>query len=279
MPYCADLHLHSIDFSGDAVDTMEDMCKGAIAKGLQMICITDHVDFNPHYDDSIPFDPQRYDDAIARMRDRYGDRIKIQKGIEIGEPHIYQKEYEKILKGEYDLVIASIHYINIDMGFHWTGNGGKNIFVYGVGRIWRRYYEDLAALTKLGGFDVLGHFDNPKRYLMCEGEEEELINESLTALVQNGSILEINTSSLRKGYPETCPNRKILELYRRAGGTRLILGSDAHAATDIAAGFEHGIGLAKETGLQLGYFEKRQFYPFAQMTYEEIEVGKITLER
>lgn len=268
MPYIADMHLHSVDFSGDAVDRMKNMCQGAIEQGLKMICFTDHVDFNPNYDDSIPFDPERYARMIEEMRDAYGDKIRILKGVEIGEPHLYPREYEEILRGEYDLVMASIHYINIDLGFHWTGNEGKNIFVYGVDRLWHRYYEDLLALVKLGGFDVLGHFDYPKRYLMRESKETDVLEEIMAVLVKNGIILEINTSSLRRGYPETCPDRKILELYRAAGGSRLTLGSDAHAVPDIAGGFDYGINLAKEMKMQLGYFDQRLFYPLTEMVYE-----------
>lgn len=275
MPFITDVHMHSAEFSGDAVDKMKDMCQGAIDKGLQIICFTDHVDFNPNYDDSIPFNAEKYTRRIHEMQELYGDRLKILKGIEIGEPQLYPKEYEEILKDEYDFVIASVHYIDITLGLHWTGNEGKNIFTYGVDKIWRRYYEDLVALTKLGGFDVLGHFDHPKRYLMKAGDEPELIEESLSALVKNGSILEINTSSLRKGYPETCPGEKILHLYRTAGGTKVTLGSDAHAAADIAADFDYGSALAEKTGLQIGYFEKRQFVSLPKCTYGEDGLGKI----
>ncbi len=88
MPFYADLHVHSVDFSGDATDTMEEMCKSATKRGLKMICFTDHVDFSPHYDDSIPFDPKRYDAAIEQMRERYGHRLRILKGWKSANPTV-----------------------------------------------------------------------------------------------------------------------------------------------------------------------------------------------
>lgn len=258
MVFTTDTHIHSLDFSGDAVSSMAAMCRGAVAKGLKRICFTEHVDFNPHYDDSIPFDGEKYKRAIETARDRHGGELEILKGIEVGEPHVYPKEYEKVLQGDaYDVVIASVHYVILPMGIHWTGNGGENIFQYAVERIYRRYYEDLLAVARLGGFDVLGHFDYPKRYLQQDAAEEPLLAEILDCLVKNGSVIEINTSPLRKGCLETSPGKKIIEMYRAAGGRRLTVGSDAHRDVDIAAGFDSTPALT--AGFTVGYFKNRTF--------------------
>lgn len=258
-----DTHTHSLDFSGDAISYMNEMCEKAIEKGLERICFTEHVDFDPHYDDSIPFDAEKYKRTIEEMRDCYGDRIEILKGIEVGEPHVYPKEYEAILKADqYDMVIVGVHYVILPMGLHWTGHNGADIFTYAVPRIYRRYYEDLLAVTKLGGFDVLAHFDYPKRYLKVESEEDALVTEILKELLKNDGILEINTSPLRKGCTETAPGKKILDLYAQAGGTRLTMGSDAHFGDDISADFDHALKFSQ--GFELGYFRQRKFIPFTE---------------
>ena len=126
--------------------------------------------------------------------------------------------------------------------------------------------RDLLAVAKLGGFDVLGHFDYPKRYLKTEAEEPELFDAILKALLANGGILEINTSPLRKGCDETAPGKEILDLYAKAGGHRLIIGSDAHFAGDIAADFEHGLTMAK--GFEIGYFKQRKFQRLTECANE-----------
>lgn len=262
-----DSHTHSLDFSGDAVSYMNEMCEKAIEKGLERICFTEHVDFDPHYDDSIPFDGEKYKRTIEEMRERYGDRIEILKGIEVGEPHVYPREYEAVLRADdYDMVIASVHYVILPMGLHWTGHNGADLFTYAVPRIYRRYYEDLLAVAKLGGFDVLGHFDYPKRYLKVDAEEDELMEAVLKATLQSGGILEINTSPLRKGCEETAPGKKILELYAKAGGRRLTLGSDAHFGGDILADFDRAMDFAD--GFELGYFRQRRFYPLTEREKE-----------
>lgn len=253
-----DTHIHSLDFSGDAVSSMDEMCRGALAKGLERICFTEHVDFDVHYDDSIPFDAEKYKRAVETMRERYGAKLEILKGIEVGEPHVYPKEYEKVLQGDaYDVVIASVHYVMLPMGIHWTGNDGKSIFKYAVDRIYRRYYEDLLAVARLGGFDVLGHFDYPKRYLKRDAEEAVMMREILDCVVKNGGVIEINTSPLRKGCKETSPGEKILKMYCAAGGKRLTIGSDAHRDIDIAAGFDIALALAEN--FTKGYFKNRKF--------------------
>lgn len=258
-----DLHTHSLDFSGDATSYMDEMCRGAIAKGIERICFTEHVDFDPHYDDSIPFDPERYKRFIETMREKYHGQLEILKGIEVGEPHVYPKEYEAVLKADdYDMVLASVHYVILPMGLHWTGHGGADIFTFAVPRIYRRYYEDLLAVAKLGGFDVLSHFDYPKRYLKVDAEEDRLFREILDTVVSGGSVIEINTSPLRKGCGETAPGKKILELYREAGGTRLTIGSDAHDAEDIGADFDGALSMAR--GFELGYFKQRTFHALTE---------------
>ncbi len=252
-----DLHSHSSDFSGDATSTMEEMIRGAIDCGLERICLTEHVDYDPNYDDSIPFDADKYTRTIEAMRERYGDQIEILKGVEVGEAHRYPREYETLLAGDYDMIIASIHYINLPMGIHWTGHDGKDVFKFAVDRIYRRYYEELKALVELGGFDVLGHFDHPKRYLMRLDHEDVLVREIVKLLVQKGIVPEINTSPLRKGYPETAPGKRILDMYREAGGTRVTIGADAHNAKDIAFGFDSAIEMAER--FDLGYFKHHKF--------------------
>ncbi len=256
-PY--DLHVHSLDFSGDAVSYMEEMCREAIKKGLKRICFTEHVDFDPNYDDSIPFVAEKYDRFIENMRNTYGADLEILKGVEVGEPHMYPGEYEKVLAGDYDMVMVGLHYVNLPMGLHWTGNGGRDIFTFAVDRIYHRYYEDLLSVAQLGGFDVLAHFDYPKRYLKKDADEHELIKEIISTVLRNGGILEINTSPWRKGCDESAPSGKILSYYRDAGGRNLTIGSDAHDIKDLGADIDRAYELASEFDFTAGYFKGRKF--------------------
>lgn len=48
-------------------------------------------------------------------------------------------------------------------------------------------------------------------------------------------VIEINTSSLRKGHTQTMPGIEILQIYRNNGGKYITIGSDSHEVKDLAA--------------------------------------------
>ena len=54
-------------------------------------------------------------------------------------------------------------------------------------------------------------------------------------LLDKNMVIEINTSSLRKGHNETMPGKELLEIYKECGGIYVTVGSDAHEIEDIGA--------------------------------------------
>jgi histidinol-phosphatase (PHP family) len=253
----ADSHTHT-DFSGDGKSSMSSMCQAAIDRGLSYICFTDHLDCNPADESFQHFDYDRYTEAISRVREEFEGKIRILKGIEFSEPHVFRKEYEEILRREFDVIMVGIHYIRIDLAFHWI-SADRSIGAFGRQKIYRRYYEELLQVARLGGFDVLAHFDNPKRYLKEPSQETDLIAEILQELVDQGVVLEVNTSPLRRGYHECSPDSDILQRYTKAGGTRITIGSDAHSDREVAADFDHAYRLSRDHRLELGIFQGRRF--------------------
>ncbi len=257
MSIITDAHTHT-NFSGDARDDMSEMCRQAIAKGLNCICFTDHLDLNPTDESYGCYDYDRYSAAIDRVRAEYEGRIRVLKGIEFSEPHIFRREYEELLGKEFDLVMVGIHYVRLGVGLHWFEDD-RSFREYAAHDLFRHYYEELLQVVKLGGFDVLAHFDNPKRYLQGSGPETELIDEIVHELVGKDLVPEINTSPLRRGCRESAPDADILQRYVDAGGTRVTIGSDAHSSKEIAADFDHAQKLVNCYQLQPGIFRGRQF--------------------
>lgn len=237
---------------------MSEMCREAIAKGLSYICFTDHLDLNPTDENYGFYDYGRYSAAIDRVRAEYGGRIQILKGIEFSEPHIFRREYEELLNKEFDLIMVGIHYVRLGVGLHWFEDD-RSFREYAAHDLFRHYYEDLLQAVKVGGFDVLAHFDNPKRYLPESGQEAELIDEIMHELVSRDIVMEINTSPLRRGCQESAPDSDILKQYVDAGGTRVTIGSDAHSCQDVAANFDYAYKLAADHQMTIGIFKGRQF--------------------
>lgn len=91
-----DVHTHSIH-SFDGNDSVESLCLSAIEKGAKVIAITDHcdidgADMNP--DELCP--PQLKD--LNECISKYSDKIKILKGIEIGQEFTERKKLKLYFK-------------------------------------------------------------------------------------------------------------------------------------------------------------------------------------
>ncbi|HJG04440.1 MAG TPA: PHP domain-containing protein, partial [Megamonas funiformis] len=112
--YKVDYHHHS-KFSFDGKDFLEDICKKAIEIDLDEICFTEHFDVDPKDVSYGVLDYKAYHECIELCKQKYGNKLNIKRGLEIGEPHL--KPYLETLKSEIekmdlDFIIGSVHNIN-----------------------------------------------------------------------------------------------------------------------------------------------------------------------
>ena len=84
------------------------------------------------------------------------------------------------------------------------------------------------------------------------------MNEIFCNLVEKDLVIEINTSSLRKGHTQTMPGKDLLEIYKANGGKYVTIGSDAHLVEDIGADYMTAKELLKKVGLQEVIYRKRR---------------------
>lgn len=256
MKVFADMHTHT-KFSVDGREDINTMCRAAIDKGLKFISFTEHFDMNPNDSGYLCFDYERFSEAIEAARDEFGDKIKILKGLEFAEPHLYPKEFENLSTKNFDVILGSVH---------WLGNklAGDKVLLdrYTLEQVFEKYYTEVFKAVRFGGFDVLAHFDLPKRYFKASYQKPDITNKILDRLIKSGIALEINTSPIRKGLNECMPGSNVFERYIRAGGSRITVGSDAHSSSEIAADFEYAIDIVtKHKSGQIGIFENRKFVP------------------
>ncbi len=233
MNYNIDMHIHS-NHSCDGKNTIEEMCQAAIEKKLDIICFTEHVDLNPNDDGFGYYHHERYAKEIASAQETYCSNIRILKGIEFSEPHLYPHEYDAMIThGDYDFVLGSVHWL----GENWVGNKAFQQ-QHSVERIFEMHYTETMKTIAFGGFDALAHIDFPKRYLSHTHEPVDMLKEILHELVKQDIALELNSASIRKGYSEIHPSNVLLEMYRNCGGRKVTIGSDAHNCADIAKDFD-----------------------------------------
>jgi len=225
-----DLHVHT-RHSCDSNATLAAYCEQALRQGVDTLCFTDHVDHNPNDIGLGYYDPEAFFGDFLRAKETYGGQLTLLCGIEFSEPHLYRDELAALSKLPYDYILGSVHYWYRDMFPSAMVREGIPIEL-----CYARYWNEVLATVKAGGFDALGHMDFPKRYYGSLIFDEDKLHEICAAMVQGRICPEINTSSLRKNVEETMPGREILSIYRSCGGRYVTVGSDAHRPEELAAG-------------------------------------------
>jgi histidinol-phosphatase (PHP family) len=202
-------------------------------------------------------------ERVAReAAERWAPRgVAIRFGVEITYDRAHEDDIrEHLRRHSYDYVIGSVH-VYADSPFHASRVAG---WVAGkpLAEIVAPYFDEVLDAIRSGLFDTIGHLDFVKRYLVpyvTPGQlaaAPELYDPLLTALVETGTALEVNTSGLRQPAAETYPAAPIVERYRVRGGTRVVAGSDAHRKGSFTAGLEAGYGVVAAAGFGILAFRR-----------------------
>jgi len=245
-----DLHVHTV-FSPDSRQPMEGQCRRALELGLDSLCFTEHLDF-----DALSlgyYNPDAYFAELARLREVYAGKLELLAGLEISEPHDHPRELEQAQRRPYDFLLGSVHY--------WLGGlfpSQMRDRKMDVRHCYEAYWAEMLKMARCGGFDCVAHLDFPKRYFLRLEYDPAVLDEIFDAMRQTGLVLEINTSSLRKGCDELMPGEALLRQYMARGGQYVTLGSDAHVAEDLYAGVDEARGLAEGLELRPVRFVKRE---------------------
>lgn len=255
-----DYHMHS-NFSPDCQAPMAEMCRSAIMKGIPEIGFTEHFDLHPDEPVRDWFKPQPWWSEIECCRAQFGDQLTILAGIEVGEPHIFQLETQQMLAAyPFDYILGSLHWVGRNSMFNprYFRQTPEDV-------AYTAYFEELERMTRLGGFDILSHFDVPVRtaFAVYGGYNplpfEEPIRAALRHCIDHGIALDLNTSALRSHVKLLTPGVEILRWYVEMGGERVTLGSDAHQPHNVGEGLVQALAIAQEAGLKyVTHFRQRE---------------------
>ncbi len=218
--YNADMHIHS-KYSFDSKMEIRDIIDKLEAQKVKYLALTDHIEFST----------QPVGEVIHRIKNRNKEidklqnttNIKLIKGVEISEPHLYESEMEYLQDIEdLDLIIGSIHHIyRMPIG---KMSHLKNAYTI--------YYQSMLKMVEKANIDVLAHMDYIKRRISQNDFDYELIKEILSTIINKGITLEINTSGYRR-CREYFPSDDILDEYISLGGKNITFGSDAHTLNEL----------------------------------------------
>lgn len=257
-----DFHLHS-SFSFDSSADPERIAQEAIRKGIQVLCFTDHLDFDSNLaHKNYEFDIDDYFTTLQALRQKYEGQLDLRSGCEFGlQPHLIAK-YQKIAKNwPFDFIILSIHTVERHDLYsdHFTEIHEP------LDAMLRCYRETLQCIEEYDDFNVLGHLDYIDRYfdrnkkLPDFQEYQSIVDHIFEALIKRGKGIELNAAGLRKGLGYFHPKPEALRRYFELGGSIVTFGSDAHVEGDLGKDYEYIISEAKKYGLkELSLFKNRE---------------------
>lgn len=262
-----DSHVHSRN-SHDGQDRVADICEAALAHGLKGIAFTDHCDIYSGARACLNVKKNLLAD-VERARERFGEKLAISMGLELGEPHHDPSLADELTNDPaLDFVIGSIHRMRGEEDFYYMDYEKAD-----MGRLFPKYYDELIELVSCGYYDVVGHINYQVRYMTARAREGvdlsvyyEKLSEILRIVAEKGKGIEINTSGLRRGLGDILPSLEVVGMFKEAGGQIVTLGSDTHDARNVGAGIFTAMEKLKEAGFErFAFFERRRptAYPIA----------------
>jgi histidinol-phosphatase (PHP family) len=161
---------------------------------------------------------------------------------------------------EFDYVVGSVHFL---------GDGAVDYDVFDIwrhdsdpDRVWRRYFEALAAAARSGLFDILAHPDLIKYWgdqrPQPDRDPRFHYEPAVEAIAESGIAVEVSTAGLRKPAREIYPAPELARMCVEAGAA-FSLSSDAHLPADVGYEYERAVATMKDWGIdEIAVFEQRQ---------------------
>jgi histidinol-phosphatase (PHP family) len=250
-----DYHVHTFR-CGHAGGASRDFVLRAIDRGLSEIGFTDHIPL--YFLPQEQRDPklamredqfEQYVHEVEALREEFAGRIAVRLGLEADFIERREEELTRWLsRADWDLVLGSVHWVAGD----WIDDPARSPARFereGTEFLYDEYYRLLALAAGTGLFDVLTHFDLPKKHghrpaLPRTGAEDLAI----AAARKAGCAVEISSAGLRKPVGEAYPEPRLLSRIVTAG-IPVTFSSDAHAPAEVGWGYERTLPLARACGV------------------------------
>ncbi|MDP3386942.1 MAG: histidinol-phosphatase HisJ [Eubacteriales bacterium] len=252
----------------DGFSVAEEMIKSAIEKGLCYYGVSSHA--------PLPFDTNwtmkyknlnRYIDEIQQLKRKYKEKITILAGLEIDYlPDLESVFIKDELTSGIDYIIGSVHFLGkLKNSVRWTVDYDKNEFEKGITESFdgdtksavKTYYRLIGDMAEELKPDIIAHLDlikknNSGNYFFDEREPWyiESVRNCLKRISGTGSIIEINTGGVARGYmtefyPSDLILREVLDMK-----IPVTISSDAHKTEDVAFGFDDAVLKLEDMGFE-----------------------------
>lgn len=257
-----DYHVHS-GMLKHTDDNLEDIVKAARDLGFEEIAFTEHLIWifiaNPEIDylkerdtlypekgmipkDTKTTDLDSYFKKIENCQKKY--KIKLLKGLEIDYFEEYENEIKECLsKYDIEIKLGSNHFLSYS-----ERDSSKNIYFkvgdkeqiesfikkYGEQELYIKYFDNMLKAVESNVFDYIAHLDYIKKGFKHYNfnRAEPYIDKILECMIKNDVGLEINLSGIKK-VGETFPSKEVIDKYKKMGGRKISIGSDAHSISRL----------------------------------------------
>jgi histidinol-phosphatase (PHP family) len=257
-----DAHVHT-DLSPDSHVPIDDYARQAVERNITEIAVTDHVDFDPTAPAYAFTTFEQRERTVREAAERWAPHgVEIRFGVEVTWDRRWEADIrDHLARHAYDFVIGSVH-VYRDSVYSAERVGSWVVAQDSLADIVAPYFEEVASGARTGLFDAMGHLDFVKRYLVPHvtpgqlAAAPELYEPILTALVESGTALEVNTSGLRQDAAESYPSAAIVARFRELGGERITVGSDAHRSEHFGWALDDGYAAARAAGFRAMTFRR-----------------------
>ena len=269
-----DMHTHSRN-SHDARFPIAEMCEAGVAAGVKIMAVTDHCDTFLCRDDEnldIYTNIAESHREIAETQEIFGDKIKLLRGIEIGEGFWFPEKVKELISSlDYDVIIGSVHAVESPLTEGKTGMqrafsqiAWENVSEEEIADFFDRYFDDLLRCVTEQDMDIMAHLGCVKAYILrkkglnvdlhpYEGKIERVFEK----IIERKIAMEVNTSP-KKDLGILYPDEWIIRKYREMGGELITVASDAHHPTKVGHSFSEISEMLREMGFEYAcYYENR----------------------
>lgn len=241
----SDLHSHTHYSHGR--DSVADMRRAAVARGLSFFGFSEHSPrpdgyvYPVEYRDRLREGFASYVEEVRALQDDCKRQTTVLLGMEtdwIGAAPEFMRQAAAAY--DFDYLIGSVHFLD-HWGFDFSGRDWDPLDAAARNAAYAAYFSAVADMARSGLFQIAGHLDLIKIFSVRDFHawldgHLDLAREALICVRDAGMGLEVSSAGLRKPCAEIYPAPAIM---RQAADLRLPItfASDAHAADQVAYAF------------------------------------------
>ncbi len=250
----------------DGFGEPEEYVQEAIKQGFSAIGFSSHAPL-PFYVDFV-MENDRLDEycaSIRALRKKYRGQIEIYLGLEIDYvPGMVGPASSRFADLGLDYTIGSVHLIRNDQSGEFLGVDGTpeeyERLIYEVcggemAKFGAKYFSMIRTMVREHRPGIVGHLDLLKKLNRANKyfrEEEPWyraeIVQTLAVVAQAGSVLEVNTGGISRGYIDVpYPSQWVLAEAKKLG-IPVTISSDAHRPQNVASYFEIAVNSLRAAG-------------------------------